>query len=239
MQYSLSAHAFACATKRYWIVLDTRSDRYFCLQREHFEPLAAVIHELRSRVADVTARHGPLPVEAVEVARSLLERGILNACSPGGNRAPPPDPLHAPTDVVDGDYRQADASARAIYLPRFLRACHRADFWLRRRSLDWTISKIASRARLRRQPETDFDIERATRLIRAFNALRPVYPRDYLCMFDSLALLEFLAASDIGPRWVFGVCADPFKAHCWLQTGDLLLNDTLSTVSVYTPIMSV
>ena len=73
----------------------------------------------------------------------------------------------------------------------------------------------------------------------AFEHLRPLYPRPYLCLFDSLALLEFLAAYHSYPRIVFGVVADPFQAHCWLQEGDVLLNDDLEQVGKYEPIMSV
>jgi Transglutaminase-like superfamily len=38
---------------------------------------------------------------------------------------------------------------------------------------------------------------------------------------------------------VFGVNADPFEAHCWVQAGSVVLNDTLGRVSSFTPIMSV
>jgi len=76
-------------------------------------------------------------------------------------------------------------------------------------------------------------------LVSTFHGLRPFFPRDYLCLFDSLALFIFLANHGVSPRWVFGVQSDPFAAHCWLQEGPLLLNDTLDRVTPYTPIMSV
>jgi hypothetical protein len=75
-------------------------------------------------------------------------------------------------------------------------------------------------------------------VIAAFKNLRPLYPRPYLCLFDSLALLEFLASYGSFPRVVFGVVADPFQAHCWLQEGNVVLDDDLERVGRYKPILS-
>ena len=76
-------------------------------------------------------------------------------------------------------------------------------------------------------------------LLAEFDALRPLFPRNYLCTFDSLALLHFLATHGILVDWVFGVRADPFCAHCWLQKEDTVLNDTVEHVSTFDPIMCV
>jgi hypothetical protein len=50
-------------------------------------------------------------------------------------------------------------------------------------------------------------------------------------------LLEFLAVYGHFPRLVFGVQAQPFSAHCWVQHADLLLNATLEDAVAFTPIM--
>jgi hypothetical protein len=77
-------------------------------------------------------------------------------------------------------------------------------------------------------------------LVAAFAFLRPYFfaAKD-ACLFDALALSEFLAAYRIHPRWVFGVQARPFAAHCWLQLNGVVLNDTLDHVRRYAPIMIV
>ncbi|GAD58270.1 hypothetical protein MBEBAB_0520 [Brevundimonas abyssalis TAR-001] len=38
---------------------------------------------------------------------------------------------------------------------------------------------------------------------------------------------------------VFGIKLVPFGAHCWVQAGETVLNDTVDNVSEYTPIMVV
>lgn len=84
-----------------------------------------------------------------------------------------------------------------------------------------------------------FDFDAAATLVRQFNTLRPWFPRNYLCLFDSLALLELLARYHLFPSWVFGVHAEPFEAHCWVQQHDVVLNDTLARVERFAPIMAV
>lgn len=68
-----------------------------------------------------------------------------------------------------------------------------------------------------------------------FQSLRPLYPRPYRCLFDSLALLHYLHRFGLGATWVFGVRGEPFEAHCWLQSGETVLNDSVDRVVAHTP----
>jgi hypothetical protein len=84
-----------------------------------------------------------------------------------------------------------------------------------------------------------FDFRRAEALLAQFDALRPLFPRKYLCLFDSLAQLEFLSRFGLYPTWIFAVIPEPFEAHCWLQQGDVVLNDSVEEVTKFTPIMAI
>ena len=77
------------------------------------------------------------------------------------------------------------------------------------------------------------------RVVGEYNQWRPFFPRSYLCLFDSLALFDLLLRHGVRVDWVYGVQAEPFEAHCWLQAGDLVVNDTLDRVAPFTPIMVV
>src|SRR5690606_34015356 len=57
------------------------------------------------------------------------------------------------------------------------------------------------------------------------------------CLVRSLALRHYLNHHGASATIVFGVTACPFKAHCWLQDGDLVLNDELDAVAPFTPIL--
>lgn len=61
--------------------------------------------------------------------------------------------------------------------------------------------------------------------------------QDENCLVRSLALRDYLERRCASAALVFGVTARPFKAHCWLQQGDLVLNDGLDAVAPFTPIL--
>lgn len=57
------------------------------------------------------------------------------------------------------------------------------------------------------------------------------------CLSRSLALANQLAARGYVSSLVIGIRAEPFAAHCWVQAGDVVLNDTVEEASRYTPIL--
>lgn len=69
-----------------------------------------------------------------------------------------------------------------------------------------------------------------------FRRVRPYVPIRMRCLVDSLSMTRFLRRRGLHVRVVFGVAVDPFSAHCWVQAGDLLLNDTLGNATSHTPI---
>ena len=52
-------------------------------------------------------------------------------------------------------------------------------------------------------------------------------------------MVQFLGAEGIHPDWVFGVKTEPFDAHCWVQHGEVVLNDAPDRVRQYSPILVV
>lgn len=73
----------------------------------------------------------------------------------------------------------------------------------------------------------------------AFRELLPWSPVQGACLFRAWLLLQFLAQGGLGAHWVFGVRTWPFSAHCWLQDGPIVLNDSVARVSDYSPILVV
>jgi hypothetical protein len=69
-----------------------------------------------------------------------------------------------------------------------------------------------------------------------FLAARKLVPIGRNCLLDSLSLIRWLARHQDAVALVFGVKLDPFAAHCWLQSGSLLLNDRLESVAPFTPV---
>lgn len=80
---------------------------------------------------------------------------------------------------------------------------------------------------------------RLTAAAEQFRGARRYVPVTPVCLLDSISMIRFLARRGLQANIVFGITYDPFSAHCWVQSGDLVLNDTVGNTAVYTPIRSV
>ena len=70
-----------------------------------------------------------------------------------------------------------------------------------------------------------------------FWTLLPYLPVEGECLVRSTLLMRFLRGLGVHADWVFGVRLFPFAAHCWVQAGDVCLNDDVERLAAYTPIM--
>jgi hypothetical protein len=59
------------------------------------------------------------------------------------------------------------------------------------------------------------------------------------CLRTSLELTDYLSRRGFFPRIVFGVKADPFHAHCWVDLSGTLLNDEIDIIGRFKPILIV
>lgn len=116
--------------------------------------------------------------------------------------------------------------------------------------LGWRLVASARRS-IRRKPMVDLlaGIERGSAAGRAsrasqraavrFAAARRFVPIPRNCLTDSIALLLWLARRGQGAALVFGVKLNPFAAHCWVQSDQLLLNDRVEHVERFTPVRAI
>lgn len=75
-------------------------------------------------------------------------------------------------------------------------------------------------------------------LARIYDQLRPILPKNRICLYDSLVFYRFCSIYRVYPTIVFGVTMYPFAAHCWVQSGEYILNDYPQNIKRYNPIMS-
>ena len=83
------------------------------------------------------------------------------------------------------------------------------------------------------------DPARLERRALVFRTLWPWSPVQGACLFQALVLRLFLRRGGLDADWIFGVRTWPFAAHCWIQSGDLVLNDLAERAGAYRPIMAV
>lgn len=76
------------------------------------------------------------------------------------------------------------------------------------------------------------------RAARAFERLAVWLPVSGKCLVRSFLLLRFLHHSGLSAEWVFGVAVWPFKAHCWVESDGVALDDAPERLAAYTPILA-
>lgn len=219
MFWRILPHATACLASDRLFVLDLRLDRYFQVP----DAAAAPMRDWLER------HHGcAAPTPVVE----MLDRaGMTRRHDP-----PPTNALreHVPLPMgLDFPRPEAMVSASSQRI-RVGRAVAATWLSLRWRPLLGILSDRAVRAPLPMRGHLVAVSAEAAR----FDQARSFTPIARNCLLDSLALDRWLARHGLGATLVFGISAHPFAAHCWLQTPDLLLNDSYDHVSRFTPILA-
>lgn len=233
-EYRLAEHVRACHVDGQVILLDLQRDKYIGAG-------GPLMSALSARIAD-------WPVDASDGVHAaddgidrwigkLRQQGLLAAAS-----APLPAPaaLSLPLDSLS---HSEHAPTSGVQWRRFASLGYSAALtthWLRRHCLA-TIAHKVSRLRAV-QPTADGrahpgDLRRASAW---YLRMRPLVITSHdKCLHDSLTLLRFLASERLYPSWVVGVRTRPFAAHSWVQSGDLVLNDTHEYVRGFAPILVV
>jgi hypothetical protein len=198
------------------VFLDVVQDAYLCLPAG-----AAAVQRLT---------YGWV-IEDPALAEDLMTAGLI--CErPGAGRSGPPAPTPA-TDLVDQP-RPKPSLAECLAFGATAAA-------MRGRYHGKTLQQMITRAARRGEGES----RRAgrppspslTRRAGLFDVLLPWAPGQEACLYRSFMLLHYLGDLGRDASWVFGVRTRPFEAHCWIQAGPVVLNDSAEHVLGYTQIL--
>lgn len=223
MPYRLNEDVSFCTFDDGLVFLDIGRDQYFRLPPGLEAAFAAYAHGESCSEMDLAP---------------LVERRILIPAAAADSHAAAPTIPHPTRSILE---MQASRGKGSIgLLLEVLATVAHAQWQLRRHSLKNVLSATL-RHRQRRVPPVE---EAAANLPHqalkdaadAFSRVRPYVPIEPVCLLDSLAMTRFLARRRLPSHIVFGITADPFSAHCWLQAGDLVLNDTVGHATGYMPI---
>jgi len=236
-RYALADHVFVCLNGEHLVLLDLKEDRYWALEASQTAGLGALVGGWPVKAADQPPAAEAPTSDTAAVIEVLRGRGLLTDTAPPGKDATPVSAI-APVRELAAEAEPASRGAGSWV--GFIAASAMAKIALR----TWPFERVIRRVRRRKAAlgarAVEVDIERARLLVAAFMRYRVfLFSSKNECLFDSLALLEYLARNGIHADWVFGVQTRPFAAHCWVQHGDIVFNDTVEHVSGYTPIMVV
>lgn len=262
--YYLSPHVYACVTEDHGVLLDLQRDKYVGVAGAQLRALAASVSGW-SELAAAGKSDGDAGRPAVTRAGTaaptqphaalldkLLAADLITARAEGGKTASRPA-VEVPESALVQEDLEVPPRVGIGHVVRFLCAAARAGWMLRRMPIARVIATVRARKEsaagasggtgvpsARDVRGTNGDLRRTRELVAAYIHLRPLVYRVYeACLFDSLAVVEFLAFYGIYPTWIFGVQTAPFLAHCWVQEGSVTFNDHPERVRRFTPILAV
>jgi len=212
--FPLAAHAHLAVVDDDVVFLDVAADRYLCVPggRDLLRP---------------TANLGVVSPAQPEVVEALRAACLLSATA-----LPRPGVPARPSRDLPG----GDAPALGFRDARRLLGAVCDVLWRYRGRPLRDIVAFAAGQTVATIPADPAEAMRLARLYRHVVVWLPL-PRK--CLIRSFVLLRFLQRSDLGARWVFGVRTWPFSAHCWLQLGDVALDDHAERLVGYEPIFAV
>lgn len=194
------------------VLLDSRRGEYLCLVQaaDAFE----ILDDTRVRIVDAALNDEAASLGLIGAGRRL-------------GRGFPPAPARDLADVPDTALQPSDRVAATTAYGELLAHYYGRPF-----------GHLVRHA-ARRPPLASSPPSLLAHRVSAFRQLLPWAPFPGVCLYRSFYLLAFLRRRGLDATWMFGVQTWPFEAHCWLQTGDLVLDDRVDRVRAFTPIMAV
>lgn len=225
----LPAHVHYCRADGRIVFMDICRDRYYQLSAAQLPWFD-----------EIESARGPsdLSAPAARFASQLARQGLIIPPGNTGREMRAAEAAPATGSLFDYPYSPC-RRALARDLPLFLHATISSWLSLRTRRLETIVGSAARAARGSAKERISPDhliVDRAER----FHALAPFFFTSHdACLFRSLALTRYLRSYGLAAEWIFAVRCAPFRAHSWVQSGGLVLNDHLENVAEYTPILSV
>lgn len=200
------------------VLLDVAADAYLCVRGGEAGAIRLAAGARCLQLADS------------DLAGELVAAGLADP-GPGPMTGPhpawPPPPTRSAVRDSYGAPRWSDVPEALAAM-----ACVFRDY--RGHALSHLIGTSARRPTRRARDGQD-----PTAIIDRFHRWIPFAPVSGKCLLRAFILRRLLQRAGHEPAWVFGVQTWPFAAHCWLQIGDVVLDDHPDRVAAYTPIMVV
>lgn len=226
MSYQLRESISYCSVDGSLIFLDLDEDRYFRLSRRLEKMFLACL-----------CSDGQSEVDMGELVRQNILTSSLDADSMSHASV-----IAAPS-LSAIEHRSSAPKLDALTLLEVLATVYTTQLQLRARPLNRIIAGlIAFRQHMATHIPFTPNGSHADQLIESSNAFvhaRRYVPVETSCLLDSIALVKFLARRRLSSDLIFGVTHHPFAAHCWVQAGDWVMNDTVGNVIAHTPIRKV
>lgn len=215
MGYALRPGLSYCTVDGHDVFLDLAADRYFRLSDKPEAAFQRLREEASVPTSDLAELHDLGLVEEVVSSGGLLpptlDMPMTSAAAMGLTRA-------APMPTV-----------RALWAQRCM------ERFLQSKGLEAAVARL--RGEKDRLPVVAQGGGAVERWILGFEQAKLLRSPAKRCLPRSMALASCLVRAGHGVNLVIGVRLRPFAAHCWVQQGSTVLNDTPEDVAMFTPIL--
>src|SRR3981081_1100609 len=191
-RYALAGHVFICLNGEHLVILDLKEDRYWALEAAQTAGLGALVDGWPVRASAGAQSAGQPSPETTRPIEVLLGRGLLAQGIPPGKEATPVTAIVPMSELVSES--DPSAGSRSGSWLTFFTASAFAKFTLRTWPFERVIQRVRRRKKLLGPRAKPLDAERADKVVEAFALYRVfLFSSKDECLYDSLALLEFLA----------------------------------------------
>jgi hypothetical protein len=235
----LRRDVYACCTDDGAVLMDLATGRYFGLDVQTTAAIAPRIQGWIEGPGDMTGADTEIDECTSEKILDSLVNGLgLLTDSTGLGKSMDVPILHQTESIPFRGNILPWPRISIRHVSAFCVAYLRALFDIKCRPIITTVRRVETR-KLRRE-RGRISTMQTLELVRIFRVLRPfLFTAKDHCLFDSLALIEFLARFGAFPTWVIGVRTRPFAAHSWVVDANLILNELLEKTEEFSPILAV
>ena len=239
MEYVVADHIYTCATESGVVVLDARCGKYSFIPGDRARSVEGVVQGWPA-----------LPPAETVAADPLVPSSLLSSLIGGGmvmRRADRNSALGERAVLLPAQEALLDALAVAEEpevhwrdVLRFTLSVTYAKVMLKCRPFDTLLTDL--RRRKDRLPTGGLtrSVTKIRECVQTFRWLRPfAYAETDACLFDSVALTDFLLRQGVAADFFIGVRIRPFVAHSWVQAHRFALNELPEYLSSYTRILSI
>ena len=232
-QYFLAEHVYACELEHGAVFVDLHSLKYFGLDEDSLQFIPEIIGDWPSHRSHLRPPHETLPDS--DVVHALSANGLLS-------KDIKPHPYFKSLPQADSDCSpnwnlSASLISRLVMTMRIASTLTATRLALRSRNLESFLAQLSSALSTPENPTVP-SLHKAVEILSLFAKARVwFYTARDQCLLDSLLLTSVLRKYGFAAHLYIGVDLNPFTAHAWTQIGPLLLDDTLSYVRKFTPIL--
>lgn len=140
-----------------------------------------------------------------------------------------------PSDCIDA----SQTRCTFLQIAEALTELSYASLVLARRPLIHTLHRLSVQKARVQAVTPPGQLRKLAGITAAFRRADVIVGKEGLCLRRSLALARVLARHQLESHLVFGVRTRPFAAHCWVQCGNVVVNDDVENARAFTPILAV